>query len=453
MLRDASGRLVLTKGWKIFHIITAVIMLAAITVLSVFLGMSKSQEKKWMANSEYNYENAYYTLTDSLLNMENDLSKLRVARSENLVNEMLIDVAMNSQTAVANLTTLSYSGYDMSAVIKYCNQVGDYSKYLAQKVGNGMEITGEDRKNLDGLYQTTYKLSKSLGGVKENLVAGQKIVEGIKKLNADFVKITTGLTDGTIEYPSLIYDGAFSDSLTDREAKALQGEDISKDNQNDRIKKILCDYEISAISYMAENNSGFDSYLYQVKLKNGSLASVQIAKKGGAIVMWDTSFDAKEPKLSVDEGVKLAEQYMDKQGYENMKGVYACVTDGLLYVNMCYVENEIVYYPDMIKVKVSLDDGKIVGFEGLNYIYNHTQRQAGTPTVTEGEVRNKDFGGLSISSVRLALIPMPGGKELLTYEVFGSMDDFNFYVFVDAKTGKEVKVMQVIDSDEGELLM
>ena len=198
MLRDASGRLVLTKGWKIFHIITAVIMLAAITVLSVFLGMSKSQEKKWMANSEYNYENAYYTLTDSLLNMENDLSKLRVARSENLVNEMLIDVAMNSQTAVANLTTLSYSGYDMSAVIKYCNQVGDYSKYLAQKVGNGMEITGEDRKNLDGLYQTTYKLSKSLGGVKENLVAGQKIVEGIKKLNADFVKITTGLTDGTI---------------------------------------------------------------------------------------------------------------------------------------------------------------------------------------------------------------------------------------------------------------
>ena len=179
MLRDASGKLVMTKGWKAFFIIMAILMISAIIILSVFLGISKSQESKWMANSEYNYENAYYTLTDSLLNMENGLSKLRVARSEGLVNEMLIEVAMNSQTAVANLTTLSYSGYDMSAVIKYCNQVGDYCKYLAQKVATGGTITDEERKNLDGLYQSTFKLGKSLGEVKESLVARHKIVPGV----------------------------------------------------------------------------------------------------------------------------------------------------------------------------------------------------------------------------------------------------------------------------------
>ena len=61
--------------------------------------------------------------------------------------------------------------------------------------------------------------------------------------------------------------------------------------------------------------------------------------------------------------------------------------------------------------------------------------------------------GLSIKSIRLALIPLTGGKELLTYEVFGNIDEYNFYIFVDAKTGKQVKVMQIIDSDEGELLM
>ena len=70
MLRDASGRLVMTKGWKAFLTIMAILLLSAIIVLSVFLGISKSQEEKWMANSEYGYENAYYTLTDSLLNME-----------------------------------------------------------------------------------------------------------------------------------------------------------------------------------------------------------------------------------------------------------------------------------------------------------------------------------------------------------------------------------------------
>ncbi|MDE6614477.1 MAG: germination protein YpeB, partial [Clostridia bacterium] len=306
---------------------------------------------------------------------------------------------------------------------------------------------------LDGLYQSPYKLAKSLGEVKESLVAGNKIVEGIGKLNVDFVNVATGLVDGTIEYPSLIYDGAFSDSLTEKEVKGLSGEDISKDGQEDYIKRILSGYDVSSVEFITENNNGFDSFMYQVTLSDGNIASVQIAKKGGAIVMWDTSFDAQEPKLSVEEGVALAEQYMANQGYTDMKGVYACVTDGILFVNMCYMQDDVVIYPDMIKVKVSLDDGKIVGFEGLNYIHNHTERTLSEPTVTEGEVRNMDFGGMSIMSIRLALIPMPNGSELLTYEVFGNIDNYNFYVFVDAQSGKQVKVMQIIDSDEGELLM
>ncbi len=453
MLRDASGRLVMTKGWKNFFIISAILLLIAIILLSVFLGIAKSNEEKWKTNSEYNYENAYYTLSDSLLNMENNLSKLRVTRSDSLVNEMLIEIAMNSQTAVANLTTLSYGGYDLSNAIKYCNQVGDYSKFLAQKLNAGSEISEEDRKTLDGLYQSTFKLGKSLGKVKEKLVEGGRIIDGLNKLNEEFIVIASGLVDGSIEYPSLIYDGAFSDSLINREVKGLSGDDISKDGQEDKIKKILCDYDVKSITFIGENTNGFDSFLYQANMSNGQIASIQLAKKGGAIVMWDTSFDAQEPKLTVEEGTLLAEQYMKKQGYDDMKGVYACVTDGLLYVNMCYTKDDIIYYPDMIKVKVSLDDGKIVGFEGLNYIYNHTQRDTQSPSITEGEVTNMDFGNMSVTSVRLALIPMSNGKELLTYEVYGSMDNINFYIFVDAKTGKEVRVMQVIDSDEGELLM
>ncbi len=305
MLRDASGRLVMTKGWKAFLIIMAILLLSAIIVLSVFLGISKSQEEKWMANSEYGYENAYYTLTDSLLNMENNLSKLRVVRSENLINEMLVEVAMNSQTAVANLTTLSYSGYDMGSAIKYCNQVGDYCRYLAQKVATGGKLTDEERSNLDGLYQATFKLGKALGEVKESLVAGNKIVEGIGKLNVNFVNVATGIVDGSIEYPSLIYDGAFSDSLTDREVKGLEGEDISPEGQDDYIKRILSGYDVSAVEFITENDNGFVSYMYQVTLADGNIASVQIAKQGGAIVMWDTSFDSQEPTLSSMRELRL----------------------------------------------------------------------------------------------------------------------------------------------------
>mgnify|MGYP001777550697 CR=1 FL=1 len=400
MLRDASGKMVLTNGWKIFHIVVAVILLTAIILLSVFLGLSRSDGKSWMAMSENNMESAYYTLTDSLLNIENNFSKLRVTRDGNLAGEMLIDVAMDSQTAAANLAILSYSGYDMSA-----------------------------------------------------LMSGEKIVTGLDEFNSHFAEIADSLVDGSIQYPSLIYDGAFSDSLEERQPKSLSGEDIDPEKQQDNITKILCDYKIKSVKYTGESDNGFTAYVYDVTLEDGSNVYLQLAKKGGSIVMWDKQFDSQQPTLSVEEGVVLAEQYMQKQGYENVKGVYACVTDSVLYVNICYVENDIVIYPDMIKIKVSLDDGKIIGFEGLNYIYNHTERSLETPAVTEGEVRNMDFGGLEVQSVRLALIPLDNGKETLTYEVYGKVDNYAYYVFIDAKTGKAVEVLQVIDSDEGELLM
>lgn len=453
MLRDASGKMVLTNGWKIFHIVVAIILLTAIILLSVFLGLSRADGKSWMAMSENNMESAYYTLTDSLLNIENNFSKLRVTRDGNLAGEMLIDVAMDSQTAAANLAILSYSGYDMSALVKFCNQVGDYSKYLVTKLTGGEELSEEDYNTLAKLYEATYSIGKKLNAVKDALMSGEKIVTGLDEFNSQFTEIADSLVDGSIKYPSLIYDGAFSDSLEERQPKALSGEDIDPEKQQDNIAKILCDYEIKSVKYTGESDNGFTAYVYDITLEDGSNVYLQLAKKGGAIVMWDKQFDSSEPKLSVEEGVVLAEQYMQKQGYENVKGVYACVTDSVLYVNICYVENDIVLYPDMIKIKVSLDDGKIIGFEGLNYIYNHTERSLETPSVTEGEVRNMNFGGLEVQSVRLALIPLDNGKESLTYEVYGKVDNYAYYVFIDAMTGKAVEVLQVIDSDEGELLM
>ena len=453
MLRDASGKMVLTNGWKIFHIVVAIILLTAIILLSVFLGLSRADGKSWMAMSENNMESAYYTLTDSLLNIENNFSKLRVTRDGNLAGEMLIDVAMDSQTAAANLAILSYSGYDMSALVKFCNQVGDYSKYLVTKLTGGEELSEEDYNTLAKLYEATYSIGKKLNAVKDALMSGEKIVTGLDEFNSQFTEIADSLVDGSIKYPSLIYDGAFSDSLEERQPKALSGEDIDPEKQQDNIAKILCDYEIKSVKYTGESDNGFTAYVYDITLEDGSNVYLQLAKKGGAIVMWDKQFDSSEPKLSVEEGVELAEQYMKKVGYENMKGVYACVTDSVLYVNICYVENDIVLYPDMIKIKVSLDDGKIIGFEGLNYIYNHTERSLETPSVTEGEVRNMNFGGLEVQSVRLALIPLDNGKESLTYEVYGKVDNYAYYVFIDAMTGKAVEVLQVIDSDEGELLM
>ena len=46
-----------------------------------------------------------------------------------------------------------------------------------------------------------------------------------------------------------------------------------------------------------------------------------------------------------------------------------------------------------------------------------------------------------------------GGGERLTYEVFGTIGEEKFFVYVDPCSGEEVRVLMVVDGEQGELLM
>ena len=106
----------------------------------------------------------------------------------------------------------------------------------------------------------------------------------------------------------------------------------------------------------------------------------------------------------------------------------------------------------MVVVKVASDSNKVIGIEALNYIYNHQERQIQTPTITEEEARINLSTDIKVENIRLALIPRDGGKELLTYEIYGIKGEDKYFVYMDALTGSEINILRVIDSDKGMLL-
>ena len=52
----------------------------------------------------------------------------------------------------------------------------------------------------------------------------------------------------------------------------------------------------------------------------------------------------------------------------------------------------------------------------------------------------------------IALVPTKGGGEALTYEFFGTKGDDKYFVYVDAESGEEMKIMRVLDGERGLLL-
>ena len=60
---------------------------------------------------------------------------------------------------------------------------------------------------------------------------------------------------------------------------------------------------------------------------------------------------------------------------------------------------------------------------------------------------------LKIITSRMAVIPTEGKRERLCYEFKGELGEKRFIVYIDANTGEEADILQVIDTENGSLTM
>ena len=118
-------------------------------------------------------------------------------------------------------------------------------------------------------------------------------------------------------------------------------------------------------------------------------------------------------------------------------------------VNYAYFQDGTTMYPDLIKVKIALDNGEIVGFESLGYIMCHRDREIPQTIISEQEAREKAGTHLSVDTVSKAYIPLDSKREVFCYELKGTLGKNNFLIYINAETGREEKILMLLESDKG----
>ncbi len=83
----------------------------------------------------------------------------------------------------------------------------------------------------------------------------------------------------------------------------------------------------------------------------------------------------------------------------------------MLTINFAAQQGEVLCYPDLVKVSVALDNGRVVGFESEGYLMNHTLRDLPRSPVSLGKAQAALSPALDILTHRLALIPTGGEYE------------------------------------------
>ena len=157
--------------------------------------------------------------------------------------------------------------------------------------------------------------------------------------------------------------------------------------------------------------------------------------------------------ITQEKANELGKQFLESREIKNMKETYYIKQDGIVTINYAYMQNNVIMYPDLIKLKVALDNGEILGIETTGYLNSHEERNLQEVKITKEKAKESLNKDLQILSENLAMIPTEYKTEVLCWEFKGKVEDREFLVYINTQTGKEEDILVILNTPNGTLTM
>ena len=426
-----------------------------VTVLAVFGIYEFYNAKAYRRGLEDSYNRAFFELTDYVDDIDTLLAKSMLATSAGEMASLSQELSVQAAAAKSCLAQIPQAEISLDKTEKFLAQVGDYTFTLSQSIINKKAISEDEYESLAALGSYSASLNSALSDIQQKVYSGELHLGKNTKIGRNGVVFAADgdpfseIEKKMGEYPSLIYDGPFSEHIETLRPKLLEGKsEIPQEAAAKKLAEFL-GTDATFLNFAGETqNSNLSAYNFR-GMRGKTEISASVSKQGGYVVYFLGTRRIRSETLSVDEAIAKAHAFLDEKGFDSMKESYYEKKDGVATVNFAYQQNNVTCYSDLIKVKVALDDGEIIGMESYGYIMNHTRRDIRTPSLTKQDARNRVSRRLGIDSVNIALIPKDSKREVLCYEFKGTFGDKNFLIYINAETGVEEDIQILIESPDG----
>ncbi|MBE7088651.1 MAG: hypothetical protein E7370_03960 [Clostridiales bacterium] len=436
-------------GW-----LAAVISLGAATLaLGTILTFGWINASGMRANMAGAQTQSIYELNSIVDNLDRNLSKARVATSTSDRTKLLSDIAIESEMAEVILERMCLDCTVTDKATAFINNMGENAKQMLYKIARGEKLSESDINSIEYMYKTNLQFKNALNEMTSKMTKKDVLSMLDGKKDCLMLKTFSDLQNKAFDEPKDIADGPFSKSNKELSAKYLQGlESITAPDAENKCKKYFSDYKIKDAKCTGEaTTKGLELYNVTLTLEDDSEMLAQVSKKGGLVILFDSYKECADKKFSIDRCKNIAEDFLKTLGYSEVKAVWSSENGTTCNLTFAYEKNGVVFYTDMIKVKVCEERGIVTGLEALPFVLNHTERNADKPTVNIADAKKALSANFNIESERLAVIKH-NNNERLTWEFAGNAGEREYYVYVDANTGEELEILTVTDTKQGKIL-
>ncbi len=426
---------------RIISFVTAIILVLIIRNIQLMC-----YEKKSKNALNTSYRRAVEDLSACADNITNTLSKEIYCGTPQMLQKLSIRLWNESNNAKIALSQLPIEEVQLENTYKFLSQVGNYALSISKKSENGQSLTDEEYKNLQSLYDYSKKFSQSMWEMEN----AQNLGENTDFPNFEDLEISDGfkeMEEGFQDYPSLIYDGPFSDHILEKEPVMTKNQDEVTENYAKKRASQVSKINENQLETTDGEAGKMPSYVFK---SDG--VTVAITKNGGFISYMLKNRSVETTSISTDKAQNNAVDYLLNLGIDNMKVTYYECYKNVMTINFASKQGDVLCYTDLIKVSVALDNGEILGFDGRGYIVNHYLRDFPEITVSEKNAKSKLSPLLTVKKSQLALIPTDSKGEVLCHEFLCTSTDGNeILVYIGVESGVEEDILILFKSENGVL--
>lgn len=412
----------------------------AIVIVAILLGGTAiygfARAAEYQRDLQYGYRRALNDLGDHVGNIEAALDKSVYANTVSEQSRIAAGLMREAGMAKSSLAVLPVGDSSLDNISKFITQVGDFSASMERSISSGQKITPDEFKTIQSLKSYSQKLNSGMRTVDIDFSGTKTFRDAMKETAQDFSN-----------FPSLIYDGPFSDSVMNRKPQLLQGKAAVLQGNAQNIAADFLNLQQSKLTHAQDTAGTLPTYNFTA---NSGAISISVTKAGGFVSGMSNERSIGEEKLSYSDCSAKARAFLDSHGIRNMKESYYIMQDGICLINFAYETNGILCYPDLVKVGIALDNGEVVRYEPMGFLMNHRERSGLTAKLTVQQAQKSVSPNLTVGRSRLALIPIAGNGEKLTYEFLCSgKNKERVLVYINASTGYEENILILQQTDRG----
>ncbi len=407
-----------------------------LSLLAVLLGIQSFRGTQYRNQLAEIYRGAVLSAIRGMENMEYSLNKAMLSGEGTSAARYLTQASDQAGQAQKSLVLLPLAHPDTMQAVKITNQLADYVQTLQKQNG----ITPHDVQQLHQLLAASREYAKLLFNNEETLI------KTAHDASSFYPEQGTKALDESLEYPALIYDGPFSDARKE-EALPFDGEEISWEEAEKIARTCIGQERVIRSGHGTDTFGPNPCHGVTLVLEDVTLEAA-VTKKGGK-VLWLTPDTASfESLVTLEQCREEALSFLKRNGFPPMEYTSFQIYEGVAVLAFVAVEEDVLLYPDLVKVQLRMDNAQVVGLETKNYWQNHKTRNALTPLLSGKEAQEALTPQLKIDERRLCLIPV-NDREVLCWEFSCTYEDKDYLMYINANNGQQENLLQIVESPTG----